>query len=120
MRKLLNKIKKIFLLVIVNFMLSTSPVCVFATSPVENPDYYKPSPITDAGVVKQKGNIIIGGIQFVGTIISVIVLIGIGIKFIYGSAEERAEYKESLKPYLIGAIMLFSTTNILAIISELF
>ena len=85
-----------------------------------NPDDYKPDKLTDAGQIKTIGNQIIGGIQFVGSIVSVIVLIIIGIKFIYGSAEEKAEYKESLKPYLIGAVMLFLITNILAIISSLF
>ena len=120
MRSILSKVKILFFIVIVNFILFNFSVCEATINPVEHPDDYKPDPITSAGKVKTIGNTIIGGIQFVGTIISVIVLICIGIKFIYGSAEERAEYKESLKPYLIGAIMLFSTTNILAIISELF
>lgn len=53
---------------------------------------------------------ILGIIQMVGTIISVIMLIVIGIKYMIGSVEERAEYKETLKPYLIGAFILFTGT----------
>lgn len=120
MRGILKKIKIVLLIIIVNFMFLYTNVYAESADPLENPGYYKPHSLTNAGIVKDKGNVIIGGIQFIGTIISVIVLIIIGIRFIYGSVEERAEYKESLKPYLIGAIMLFSTTNLLAIISEWF
>ena len=35
-----------------------------------------------------------------------------------GSVEEKAQYKETMKPYLIGAIMLFGITNILYIIQS--
>lgn len=119
MKKLLNKIRVLVSMVIVNFILFTSNVYAESADPLENPNYFKPNDLTNAGKVKTIGNTIIGGIQFLGSIISVIILIIIGIKFIYGSAEERAEYKESMKPYLIGALMLFSITNILAIISEI-
>ena len=53
---------------------------------------------------------ILGVIQTIGTIVSVIMLIVIGIKYMVGSIEERAEYKKTLFPYLIGAILLFSGT----------
>ena len=120
MRKLFIKIKTLVVMAIINFILFTSNVYAESADPLKNPNYYKPNDLTNAGQVKTIGNTIIGGIQFIGTFISVIVLIIIGIRFIYGSAEERAEYKESMKPYLIGALMLFSITNILAIISEIF
>lgn len=53
---------------------------------------------------------ILGIIQVVGTVVSVAILIVIGIKYMTGSIEERAEYKQSLKPYLIGAFLLFTGT----------
>ncbi len=51
---------------------------------------------------------IVSAIQIVGTIISVAVLIVIGIKYMMGSIEEKAEYKKSLIPYIIGAFLLFT------------
>ena len=36
----------------------------------------------------------------------------IGIKYMMGSAEEKAEYKKTMLPYLIGAIILFAAVNI--------
>ena len=59
--------------------------------------------------LKTKAESILGVIQTVGTIISVIV----------GSVEERSEYKKSMVPYLIGAVLLFSGTAIPQIIYTL-
>lgn len=53
---------------------------------------------------------ILGYIQVIGTIISVAMLIVIGIKYMLGSIEERAEYKKTLMPYTIGAIIIFTGT----------
>ena len=44
--------------------------------------------------LKTKAESILGVIQTVGTIISVIVLMIIGIKYMLGSVEERSEYKK--------------------------
>ena len=93
MRKLFSKIKTLVVMAIINFILFTSNVYAESADPLKNPNYYKPNDLTNAGQVKTIGNTIIGGIQFIGTFISVIVLIIIGIRFIYGSAEERAEYE---------------------------
>ncbi|MBR3163170.1 MAG: hypothetical protein IKF17_03615 [Clostridia bacterium] len=64
------------------------------------------------------GRTIIGILRGAGTVLSVIVLIVIGIKYMMGSVEEKATYKQTLMPYLIGAIMVFGITNILPIIVE--
>lgn len=69
--------------------------------------------------LQTKAEIILGVIQTVGTIISVIVLMIIGIKYMIGSVEERSEYKKSMVPYLIGAALLFSGTAIPQIIYKL-
>ena len=62
------------------------------------------------------GEKIIGAIQAIGTITSVVILVILGIKYMLGSAEERAEYKKSMIPYLIGAILLFATPKIVGAI----
>lgn len=55
---------------------------------------------------------LLGFFQTVGTICSVGALIGIGIRYMMGSVEEKAEYKKTLLPYFIGAIMVFTTVNV--------
>lgn len=52
----------------------------------------------------------------VGSILSVIVLVIIGIKYMLGSVEERAEYKKTLLPYVIGAVFVFGASNIASVI----
>lgn len=90
--------------------------------PIENPSYYKPGSqdtATGADKVKDIGNTIIGLLQILGSIISVAVLVILGIKYMIGSVEERAEYKKAMTPYIIGAIMVFAITNLLGIIVEI-
>lgn len=87
--------------------------------PITDPDYYKPdSPTEASGATKLQtiGNTIVGIVQVIGTVLSVAVLAVIGIKYMVGSVEERAEYKKTLMPYIIGAVLVFGITNILGII----
>ena len=71
-----------------------------------------------ASNVKDIGGEIVGFIQVIGTIASVGMLIVLGIKYMMGSAEERAEYKKSMFPYLIGAVLIFAASNLTQIIYD--
>lgn len=62
------------------------------------------------------GGQIIGIVRFFGTWASVAVLIILGIKYMMGSIEEKAEYKKSMLPYVIGAVLVFAATNIVSVI----
>lgn len=62
---------------------------------------------------------IIGTVNIIGVIVSVIALIIIGIKYMIGSTEEKASYKQELMPYLIGAVFVFSSTTIANVIYNL-
>ena len=66
--------------------------------------------------VDKFGQGIISIIATVGSIISVIVLVALGIKYMMGSTEEKAEYKKTLLPYIIGACILFGASSIAGII----
>lgn len=63
-------------------------------------------------------DIVIGFVYYAGIFISVGMLMIIGIKFMMGSLEEKAQFKETLFPYLIGAILLFGGINIIKIIYD--
>lgn len=84
-----------------------------------NPADWEPGDMGDATKFKDVGNSIIGILQLVGSIISIAVLIILGIKYMAGSAEEKAVYKKTLLPYLIGAIMVFGISNILPLVQEI-
>lgn len=66
--------------------------------------------------VDNTGQAVIKIISTVGSICSVLFLIILGIKYMLGSTEEKAEYKKALLPYFIGAVILFASSTITGII----
>ena len=51
----------------------------------------------------------------IGSVLSVVVLICLGIKYMLGSVEEKASYKKSMMPYIIGAGIVFMASTIAGI-----
>lgn len=92
------------IIVIVSIIFSLSNT-IFAL----DPDVYEPT-IQEATELKEKANIILGVVSVIGTIVSVIVIIIVGIKYMAGSIEEKAEYKKTMITYLVGAALLFGAT----------
>lgn len=64
------------------------------------------------GNLKATGNKTITILSVIGSLISVIVLIVLGIKYMLGSTEEKSEYKKSMLPYVIGAVFVFASSAI--------
>lgn len=62
------------------------------------------------------GGKIMGIIQTVGVVVAVAVLMVLGIKYMMGSAAEKAEYKKTMIPYVIGAILIFAASTIANVI----
>ena len=62
------------------------------------------------------GNQIIGVITTVAVVVSVIVLLVLGIKYMMGSASEKAEYKKTMIPYLVGALFVFGAAAITKVV----
>lgn len=85
-----------------------------------NPDKYKPTDVkgSDLGTAgKSKVENMLGWITIIGIIVSIASISILGIKYMVGSIEERAEYKKTMLPILIGMILLFGTSTILNIIN---
>lgn len=74
-----------------------------------NLDLYQGGQATSSKL-QEKAGAILGVIQTIGAVVSVIMLIVIGIKYMLGSVEEKANYKKTLVPYVIGAFLLFTGT----------
>ncbi len=105
----MKKLLKILpvLMVVAMILLVASPVFATTIGGVS----IDPS-TNSANSVSGIGNNILGIIQVVGTVVAVGVLMVLGIKYMMGSAEEKAEYKKTMIPYLIGAILLFAAVNL--------
>ena len=93
----------------------------YSVSATINPDDYKPGDLTASDYYKpfKFAGTILNAIVIVGVVISVVSVMILGIKYMAGSVEQRAEYKKTMKPYLIGAVMVFSITNIIFVIEKL-
>ena len=95
--------------------MSIIPTLTYGSSDLGDLNSYRVQPV-QSDELTSRASEILGLIQNVGAVISVVMLMIIGIKYMLGSIEEKAEYKETLKPYLIGALLLFSGTTIPQII----
>lgn len=62
--------------------------------------------------VKDRAGRIVGIIQVVGTMVSVGMLMVLGIKYMLGSADQKAEYRKSMMPYIVGSVLIFGFSNI--------
>lgn len=104
------------LLLLITFVII--PTISFASDPIENPNSFKPGSPDDSDItpITNKVKPVINAISILGVIISVITLTILGIKYMMGSVEEKAEYKTSMMPYLIGCVLLFSGSAIIGII----
>lgn len=76
--------------------------------------------ITIGGSGAQKSSLgitkrMLGIVQTIGSIISVVALIIIGIRYMFSSVEDKASMKGVLIYYVVGAVLVFATSNILGI-----
>lgn len=65
------------------------------------------------------GNKIVGTLQAIGSVVSVVAIMIIGIRYMVCSVEEKAQYKETMWPYLIGAVLVFGITTTLKIVYDI-
>lgn len=70
--------------------------------------------------IQKVGSSVIGILQTVGIVLSVVVLIVLGIKYMMGSAEEKAEYKKTMIPYLVGAALIFAASAFAQVVFKFF
>lgn len=88
----------------------------FAATAAPNPNGFTGNSTTNVAGISNIGNQIITIVSTVGSIASVIVLVILGLKYMMGSAEEKAEYKKTLMPYIIGAGLVFAASAISGIV----
>ncbi len=72
----------------------------------------------DAGGLVDMGATLIGIIRVIGIIVTVVTLMILGIKYMTGSVQEKADYKKTMIPYLIGVALFFSLSQIIPIIID--
>lgn len=110
-------------LVIMIALLSISNVVLAANSTVDLSGKIDEIAKGDSSVTTDKltnvGQTIVTIMQVVGIVVAVVVLLILGIKYMMGSAEEKAEYKKTMIPYLVGAVLIFASTTIVNVVYQL-
>lgn len=110
----MNKTMKIMSVVLLAVMLiMISSTSVMAASTII--DGMKPTYTSESGITNV-GQKIVDIISTVGVVIAVIVLLVLGIKYMVGSASEKAEYKKTMIPYLVGAVIVFGASAIAKVV----
>lgn len=116
----MKKVSKLLSVILIIMLLITM------TTPIVMADgddtAIKPSSIdgktstVDVNGVTTLGNDIVRVITTIGTVVSVVILVVLGIKYMMGSAEEKAEYKKTLMPYAIGAGLVFAASMVATVV----
>lgn len=87
----------------------------FESNAAVNPSTLTGTTVTTTAI-QNLGNQAITIVSTIGSVAAVIVLIVLGLKYMMGSTEEKAEYKKTLMPYVIGAILVFAASAIAGVV----
>lgn len=112
-----KKLVKAFTIILTITMILSIASTVFALTPG---DITGTEGVQGTNEITSLGQNIVGVLQTVGIVLSVIVLIVLGIKYMMGSAEEKAEYKKSMIPYIVGAALIFAASIFANVIYQFF
>lgn len=117
----MKKNKKIIMFIITIFTIAFMIIIPIISKATIDPNDFQPGNPSQTDVTKIANivNPIIGTIKIAGIVIAVIILTIIGIKFMTGSIEEKAEYKKVLPGYFIGAIMVVAISQFIAVIIDI-
>ena len=112
-KKVTRNILKILL--VIQVILTVLPSFILASEIMRDPIFYMPKTPTGGTTVIEKTNAVMKVISVIGAIVSVIALMVLGIKFMFGSIEQRAEYKKIFLPYILGTILIFTIPTLIRI-----
>lgn len=110
--------KKVLSIVVMVVMLLTVASNIVSARPLDPGTITGTTTGTGTATVQKLGKQIVGIVQTVGSIVAVVVLVVLGIKYMMGSTEEKAEYKKTLMPYVIGAVLIFAASNVAGLIYD--
>lgn len=109
-----KKTVKAIVMLLIGLLLISFVSTVFAAE--LDPKTLTPSFSNDDSGITTKAGKIMGMIRNISAIAAVIVLMVLGVKYMLGSVEEKAEYKKSFMPLIIGIILVVCATSIASFI----
>ena len=117
----MKKRVRIFSIIMLIIITLSSFMATISYADLINPNDYNPNNSNDE--VPEKFTNMVGiiatTIQTIGVILSVIVIGLLGIKYMTGSVDERADYKKSMIPFLVGTVLIVAVGTIIRIVNDL-
>lgn len=113
----MKKLAKIFSVIMIVMMIASCLTTVLGATSYD-PEGWKTAPADKIKTddIQNFSASIINVVAVIGSAAAIITLIVLGIKYMMGSAEEKAEYKKTLLPYIIGAAMVFGASVLVGVI----
>ena len=115
-----KKIKLLTTILMAMVIVATISNVVFGADIISSLGSVDPNNVSGAQQITKLGGTIVGILQVLGIVVAVVVLLVIGIKYMMGSAEEKAEYKKVMIPYIVGALLIFASTTIVNVVYNMF
>ena len=118
----MKKTMKILTVLLLAIVLITFTTNVFAAEEATTSTTGKINPgdlsatFGSSGDLQNKAKNIMGMIRNVAAIAAVIIIMVLGVKYMLGSVEEKAEYKKSFMPLIIGIVLVVAATAIASFI----
>lgn len=110
--------KLVSILLIAVIMIANMSTLCLATAAKPNditPDYTG----IDTTGVQNTAKKVMGLIRNIAVIAGVLLIAVLGVKYMLGSVEEKAEYKKSFMPLIVGAVVVMAATQIATMIFSL-
>ena len=114
MKKIVKKLLFVAILLAVPFIIVSTNVYADI-----DPKTYTPSGSIDSETVVKYGSNIYQTLGLIGIIVSVVALMILGLKFILASTTEKAEYKKSMLPIVIGIFLMASICGIVSFLGTI-
>lgn len=117
----MKKRVRIFSIIMLIIITLSSFMATISYADLINPNDYNPNNSNDE--VPEKFTNMVGiiatTIQTIGVVLSIIVIGLLGIKYMTGSVEEKADYKKSMIPFLVGTVLIVAVGTIIRIVNDL-
>ena len=117
----MKKKVKIFSIIMLIIITLSSFMATISYADLINPNDYNPNNSNE--IVPEKLTNMVGiiatTIQTIGVVLSIIVIGLLGIKYMTGSVEEKADYKKSMIPFLVGTVLIVAVGTIIRIVNDL-
>lgn len=107
----MKKLDKVLSVLMIVLMIACICTTVFASDGILKQLNGK-DPTVNVSTIGTIGNKILTIVTSVAMVLAVVLVAILGVKYMMGSTEEKAEYKKSMIPYLVGAVLVFGAAAI--------